>query len=302
MPAKINLINQQFGKLTVLQELPERKNKSIVWLCQCECGEQLKLTTKNLRSDGIIQCPKCGSKRNPKLIKDDIIGKKFNHLTVLSETQRRSGGKILFECECDCSNHTLVYASRTDLLSGHTKSCGCIKNKYKIGDIINNRQIIDYVGNKNTIKHYYYKCKCLFCQREYDAMGQTLESTHSCGCQKSIGEKNIINILKDNDISYIKEYCFPNSLLRFDFAIIKDNQIVRLIEFDGEQHYIENVKNSGWNTIEKYNYTSSNDQKKNNLAAKYNIPLIRIPYWERNNITLSLLFEDKYLITNQLRP
>ena len=30
MPAKINLLNQRFGKLTVISETEERKNNSIV--------------------------------------------------------------------------------------------------------------------------------------------------------------------------------------------------------------------------------------------------------------------------------
>ena len=76
----------------------------------------------------------------------------------------------------------------------------------------------------------------------------------------------------------------------------KDNNIYRLIEFDGEQHYEQNIKNSGWNTYEKYQYTLKNDLKKNQIAKDNNIPLVRIPYWERDNITLKLLLEDKYLI------
>ena len=39
MPAKINLIGQKFGKLTVIKETKERKNKSIVWICKCDCGQ-----------------------------------------------------------------------------------------------------------------------------------------------------------------------------------------------------------------------------------------------------------------------
>ena len=39
-----------------------------------------------------------------------------------------------------------------------------------------------------------------------------------------------------------------------------------------------------------------NDLNKNKLAKEKNIPLIRIPYWERDNINLSLIIGDKYLI------
>ena len=298
MPAKINLLNQKIGKLLVIEEANKRKNKSIVWKCQCDCGNIEEFSTKELRSDGIIQCHQCGNSRKPQInLTENIIGKKYNHLTVLEKSEKRIGGKIGYKCQCDCEKKTILYVSKTDLENNHTTSCGCARRKYKIGDIISNKQIIGYIGSKNNNGHYYYKVKCLLCGREYEAIGQTLEKTVGCGCQKSIGEFNIIQILQQNNIKYYKEYCFPNSLLRFDFALLdKDNNIYRLIEFDGEQHYKQNIKNSGWNTYEKYQYTLKNDLKKNQIAKDNNIPLVRIPYWERDNITLKLLLEDKYLI------
>lgn len=298
MPAKINLLNQKIGKLLVIEETNKRKNKSIIWKCQCDCGNIEEFSTKELRSDGIIQCHQCGNSRKPQInLTENIIGKKYNHLTVLEKSEKRIGGKIGYKCQCDCEKKTILYVSKTDLENNHTTSCGCARRKYKINDIISNKQIIGYVGSKNNNGHYYYKVKCLLCGREYEALGQTLEKTIGCGCQKSIGEFNIIQILQQNNIKYYKEYCFPNSLLRFDFALLdKDNNIYRLIEFDGEQHYEQNIKNSGWNTYEKYQYTLKNDLKKNQIAKDNNIPLVRIPYWERDNITLKLLLEDKYLI------
>lgn len=298
MPAKINLLNQKIGKLLVIEETNKRKNKSIVWKCQCDCGNIEEFSTKELRSDGIIQCHQCGNSRKPQInLTENIIGKKYNHLTVLEKSEKRIGGKIGYKCQCDCEKKTILYVSKTDLENNHTTSCGCARRKYKIGDIISNKQIIGYIGSKNNNGHYYYKVKCLLCGREYEALGQTLEKTVGCGCQKSIGEFNIIQILQQNNIKYYKEYCFPNSLLRFDFALLdKDNNIYRLIEFDGEQHYEQNIKNSGWNTYEKYQYTLKNDLKKNQIAKDNNIPLVRIPYWERDNITLKLLLGDKYLI------
>lgn len=298
MPAKINLLNKQIGDLLVIEETNKRKNKSVVWKCQCKCGNIEEFSTKELRSDGIIQCHNCGSNRKPQTnLIEDIIGKKFNHLIVIEKTANRSGGKIVYKCICDCEKHREVFTTKTDLEKNHTTSCGCVKRKYSIGDIINNREIIDYIGSTNNNGHYYYKCKCLLCNHKYKALGQTLEKTISCGCQKSIGEYNIIQCLKNNNVSFIREYKFPNSLLRFDFAIL-DNQgkILRLIEFDGEQHYENNVKNTGWNTYQKYQYTLQNDLLKNKIAKDSNVPLVRIPYWERDNITLELLFSDKYLI------
>ena len=299
MPAKINLLNKRFGKLLVFEETNKRKNKSIVWKCKCDCGNIIELSTKNLRNDGVIQCSQCGHNREPitKRPKLNIIGKKFNHLTVLEETkQKTSDGHYLYKCQCDCENKTIVYLRKDHLINGHTKSCGCIKRKYKIGDIINNKKIIGY--DKNINNHLYYNCKCLLCGYEYTTTN--LNQTNSCGCLKSLGEFYINKILTENNINFKKQYSFPNSLLKYDFAILdKNNNIIKLIEFDGEQHFKDNIKLTGWNTQEKYEYTHKNDILKNNLAKQYNIPLIRIPYWERDSLTIDKIIGKKYEIKGE---
>lgn len=296
---KINLLNQRFGKLLVIKETQERKNKSVVWECQCDCGSVVKLSTKELRSDGVIQCPNCGHNREPKAgLIESIIGKKFGKLKVISKTSKKTNsGGFIFQCQCDCGS--TIEVPRQDLVSGRTTSCGCGRCKYRVGDIINNRLILDIQASKTDKdkRKHYYKCKCLLCGTEYEALAHTLDTTISCGCQRSKGEFNIVQILKNENISYIKEYQINGSNYRYDFAILNTNgDVVRLIEFDGEQHYKEGIKNTGWNTYQKYEYTYQNDIAKNILAKKNNLPLVRIPYWERDTITLDLIMGDKYLI------
>jgi hypothetical protein len=57
------------------------------------------------------------------------IGKVFSRLTVESFSHRQKtikGSMYYFNCICECGNKTVVYAGY--LNTGHTKSCGCIKN------------------------------------------------------------------------------------------------------------------------------------------------------------------------------
>ncbi len=58
---------------------------------------------------------------------NDIIGKKFKKLTILS--YEGSNGKTpikhLYKCLCDCGNITVKV--RTNILTNHTQSCGCLK-------------------------------------------------------------------------------------------------------------------------------------------------------------------------------
>ena len=57
-----------------------------------------------------------------------IIGEKFNKLTVLDKTDKRTKeGSIIYKCKCECGN--ITFATSRDLKSGHKKSCGCIKTK-----------------------------------------------------------------------------------------------------------------------------------------------------------------------------
>ena len=64
-------------------------------------------------------------------MEEDIIGKKYNYLTVLAYESNNKYGAIRLRCRCDCGNETIVL--RSSVLSGHTKSCGCLKNKLQYG-------------------------------------------------------------------------------------------------------------------------------------------------------------------------
>ena len=73
---------------------------------------------------------------------------------------------------------------------------------------------------------------------------------------------------------------------KFDFGIFdNNNNLLKLIEYDGEFHYIE-VDYLNSKTVKE------NDIIKNEYCKKNNILLTRIPYWEKNNITLNLLMEE----------
>lgn len=66
----------------------------------------------------------------------NIIGKKFGRLTVISFSHNeqkykcngnKGGLKRYFECRCDCG--TIGKYELSHLISGNTKSCGCLRNE-----------------------------------------------------------------------------------------------------------------------------------------------------------------------------
>lgn len=56
----------------------------------------------------------------------EMVGRKFSQLTVLGR-HMSAGNKIRWECTCECGGRVIVHGG--DLRSGHTKSCGCWRDK-----------------------------------------------------------------------------------------------------------------------------------------------------------------------------
>ena len=83
--------------------------------------------------------------------------------------------------------------------------------------------------------------------------------------------------------------------MRYDFILLQNNIPYRLIEFDGEQHF-HKINRGYYASEEKFSKQIKSDQIKNEYAKTHNIPLVRIPYTERDHITLEMLMGDKYLI------
>ena len=98
------------------------------------------------------------------------------------------------------------------------------------------------------------------------------------------GEEFIANYLRNKNITFIQQKTFDDCLspngkkLRFDFFV--SNQI--LIEYDGQQHY--GFTGYDWNTEENHQKTIVNDKIKNDYCKNHNLKLIRIPYWDYDNL------------------
>ena len=172
-------------------------------------------------------------------LRDDLTGKNFGYLTVLNLYEKNSN-HLIWNCKCMCGKETQVSADH--LRSGHTKSCGCMTDKIiseskiinysnqKIGKLL----ILDKVGIKNHLMYWKCKCDCgNYCIVSSRYLSQS--KLPSCGCNKSVGETIIKNILDKLKYSYKKEYIFPDledlNNLRFDFAIFKNNKLFCLIEY-----------------------------------------------------------------------
>ena len=58
---------------------------------------------------------------------DNLTGRKYGRLTVLGLSEKRSGRKSYWVCECECGKQKLV---RSDSLKcGQVQSCGCLRDE-----------------------------------------------------------------------------------------------------------------------------------------------------------------------------
>ena len=116
---------------------------------------------------------------------------------------------------------------------------------------------------------------------------------HRCPtCKESKGEKRVSEVLNKYNIEYVSQYKFDGCkgktrILPFDFYISSLNIA---IEYDGTPHYVYGTFNSDLLQLMNRKYV---DSIKTEYCKKNNIKLIRIPYWEFNNIEKILKHELK---------
>lgn len=163
--------------------------------------------------------------------------------------------------------------------------------------VIKNTLSIDYVeqyinsingnillnkGDYKTKKTHNLKIRCS-CGNIYTTSLACYElgtqQCFSCSCKESAREREIRNILEFNKINFVQEKkfndCKDTLPLPFDFYLPDYNLC---IEFDGQHHY-ENVFGE-----KHYEMTKQHDKIKNQYCKDNNINLLRIPYWDGNNI------------------
>jgi len=139
---------------------------------------------------------------------EDLIGMKFNHLTVISLVPNKTNKHKdrYWLCECDCENKTRKEIAEPVLIKGKTRSCGCLYDKktteqYKLElEEINkerdtNTKLKDgvkYINNNTKIIHI---CTC---GKEWDTTpGSILSGSKTCGLCYTFAEFGIDNLGKD---------------------------------------------------------------------------------------------------------
>ena len=298
-----DITGMRFGKLTVLERdyayEQEHHTNSSYWKCKCDCGN-IKTIRRSSLINGITHS--CGCMRAK-----DLTNQRFGKLVALKRVANKKD-KTCWLCQCDCGNQVIVEAS--SLTTGNTQSCGCLRKKLAhdinfkdlTGQIFGHLKVLSQSDNLYVNKHVLWKCQC-DCGNiiEVDTSRLISGHTQSCGCVRmSHGEEKIKQILDKHNINYLYNTGYFKDLksqndrvLRYDFIILNENnQPIRLIEFDGLQHF---------QTVDFFekDHTNSNqerDQYKNKYALEHNIPLIRIPYTKEETLCFNDIFGEEFLV------
>ncbi len=113
----------RFGHLTCVEWSSPWPGIS-VWKCECDCGKIVQVSENALLSGVRTSCG-CRKSRA-----QDLSGRRFGRLIALEPMlERDRDSSIRWLCRCDCGEYTVVGSSR--LLTGHTESCGCMKEEMR---------------------------------------------------------------------------------------------------------------------------------------------------------------------------
>lgn len=151
-------------------------------------------------------------------------------------------------------------------------------------------EVLDFYDEK-PYKTQGIRCKCS-CGEEFVTTINSFQSgkvrCDRCAASMSRYERTVDDFLTECGIEHICEYrinsCRDVVPLPFDFYVIDGG---KLIEIDGQGHY----KPCHFNQIShedaqrSYEITVRHDAIKTAYCQQYNIPLLRIPYWEMDDGT-----------------
>ena len=276
----------------VLTKKEEYKNTRVKMDFTCNvCGDKISRTFKSYRDQNATSCRKCTNKKlreNRKLSEEEVYSRcnQFG-ATLLTSYQDYENNLVNLEFECACGrkfNRRLA-----DLHIESDYRCAECNNHHKwtyeeVKLFIEDKGCIllstDYNKNREPLK---IQCKCgeVF-YRKFNSVKDSMQYYCNHCASISKGEDEINKVLNTFSTKFYRQYKFSDCKnirsLPFDFYIPSFNIA---IEYDGKQHYKIDCFNM---TLLDLMNLKRNDNIKTEYCKNNNIKLIRIPYWEFDNI------------------
>lgn len=174
----LDLTGQKFGNLTVI-ELTEQKakkgpRKRKIWICKCDCGKEVLVTTANLTRG---HNKSCGCRKT-----SELKGYRQGMIEVLeySGESHPKNGQI-WNCKCSCGNK--LQLTTQQIKRDKRMSCGCYRtsNNEDLTGVKFGRLLV--IKRSNIPGEKIWQCLC-DCGKTYYARTYHLSSGRivSCGC------------------------------------------------------------------------------------------------------------------------
>lgn len=221
----IDLTGRKFGRLTVIKDSGQKKDKEHLWECKCDCGKTTLVKGVNLREGYTLSCG-CLKHENdlkPKGNVIDMTGKKYGKWTVLERAGSDKHKTAMWKCQCECGNISII--SGTALRQGLTISCGCERRshgEYVISQILNKNNI-PFIQEAKLFKYeltgywakfdFYVDNKYLI---EYDGI-QHFTDNHGWNNENSVKKNKERDAIKN-------QWCKDNNipLIRIPYTHLND--------------------------------------------------------------------------------
>ena len=250
--------------------------------CKCNQGHDLEVSWSSFRVG--YRCPHCSgnARRTIEQIKEE-----FNKIgwTLLTTEYKNNKQQLDYICDKGHKHHICW----NDFQQGYRCPYCAGQAKLTIEQV---RQAFKEEGYELLEEEYhnaYTKMKYRCCNNHInETTWRNFQQGLRCpNCNKYKGENKVEDFLQSYNIEYEIQKTFKDckdrSLLRFDFYLTNYNMCV---EYDGIGHF-EPINFNGIDdkrANEGFKKQKLHDQIKDKYCLDNNIKLIRIPYWEFDNI------------------
>ena len=242
-----------------------------------KCGEVFVSRAKDMAQDP--KCPNCESVLNrlgrilEKFSADFLIGHLDETIVTNAPIIHKKCGHAFavdltnFKGRCvNCRAHKAENYFKSKVLEK-------LESEYSFINFTHRPELSEGYRRGVVVEHFN-------CGHVYEtSYSKILEGSKCPNCVYSRGEKAVADVLDSLSIEYTREHSFEYlGRKRFDFFIPSLNIA---IEYDGEQHY---KSIDAWGGEEYLESLRQSDALKNDFCDYMGIDLLRIPYWEFDNI------------------
>jgi len=149
----------------------------------------------------VARCKREGAYKSPPFKGGEVFGQ----LTVI-KFNRYAGSAQMWDCRCECGKMTLVM--RRHLISGGTRSCGCLRQckPFQGGEVFGRFTVISFSHIAKRV--HYYKCRCSCGTiKTVQRSGLLSGNIRSCGC-----------LVRDNNEQRTKHGCARNNKVTKEYT------------------------------------------------------------------------------------